>query len=120
MPREGRSVSGPTIKALNAIPGCVAYKIHVSAYQMAGLPDIFCCCRGQCYWFESKLPKGAKPRPIQVVRMAELRKAGAIVAVIHSKEEALECLNADISKMCSLTMASGVIEYLRLAIRRKG
>jgi len=76
---------------LHTIPGCKAIKIHGSAYQEIGTPDIIGCINGRMFAIECKQP-GKAPTPIQRKRLAEWQAAGAIVGVVHSLEEAKQVL----------------------------
>jgi len=50
-------------------------KIHGSAFQAAGIPDILCIRKGAVVWIECKRP-GQHPTKIQLHRMRELEAAG--------------------------------------------
>lgn len=82
------SIVRACLKALNAIPGCKAVKVHGNAYTRAGTPDLDVCYRGQAYKLEVKVP-GARPTPIQVHELAEWARAGAVTGVVYSADEAL-------------------------------
>ena len=67
------------------------FKVHGSAYQRAGIPDIVGCCRGRFFAFEVKRP-GEDPTKIQRYEMMRLAESGAIVGVARSVEDAEEKL----------------------------
>jgi Holliday junction resolvase len=67
--------------------GWFVVKIHGSAYQMAGLPDILAIKGGRAVWMEAKVP-GNEPSKIQLHRMRELAAAGCPVAVVYSAADA--------------------------------
>jgi Holliday junction resolvase len=67
--------------------GWFVVKIHGSAYQMAGLPDILAIKNGRAVWMEVKVP-GNEPSRIQLHRMRELATAGCSVAVVYSAADA--------------------------------
>lgn len=55
----------------------------------AGWPDITACVRGRFVGFEVKREKGGKVLDTQVDKHAELRKHGALVAVVKSIDEVI-------------------------------
>lgn len=71
--------------------GWYAIKIHGSAYQLSGLPDVLTLKAGRAVWIEVKRP-GESPTRIQEHRMRELEEAGCIAAVVHSPAEAAAVL----------------------------
>lgn len=73
--------------------GWWAMKVHGSAYQTAGLPDVLVIKDGKAAWMEAKRP-GQEPTRIQEHRMRELSAAGCPVAVVHSAADALHFLEA--------------------------
>lgn len=92
------AITTAILKALNALPSTVAIKLHGGPYSTAGMPDILVVHEeqdeelsfwGQAYFLEVKLP-GKKPTEIQERRMAQLRDAGAVCAVVHNVAEAME------------------------------
>lgn len=72
-------------------PGSFWVKIHGSASQRAGLPDIHGTIRGRSVWLETKLP-GNKATDIQNYTLNQLRGAGAIVGVVYGAEDALNVI----------------------------
>jgi len=62
-----------------------------SMYTTAGVPDILCCHEGIFVALEVKI-EGEVPRPLQMVRMAEIRGAGGWAGVVRSIEDAKEAL----------------------------
>lgn len=72
--------------------GAVSIKHHGSGYTRAGEPDIIGCHRGVAFAIEVKQP-GEMPTKIQAQRLKEWAKAGAIVGVAHSVEEASQILS---------------------------
>ena len=78
-------------KALDRKYGGVWYKIHGGPYQEAGIPDIVGCCQGHFFGLEVKRPEKRKNvSQQQVYQLDRLKKAGAIVAVVTSVEEAVK------------------------------
>ena len=68
--------------------GAWCFKVHGSEYQPAGIPDILGCYQGIMFGVETKMP-GNKPSEIQNYRMAQMQKAGAVVVVAYSVNDAL-------------------------------
>ena len=92
MSRE-TAITNTIMKHLRLIEGLWAMKLHGSAYQTAGVPDILVIYRGEPWFFEVKQP-GEKPSPIQEHIMRKLREAGARARVVHSWAEVEEQLRA--------------------------
>ena len=59
--------------------------------QMAGVPDICGVYEGLSIWCETKIGKN-KLSKIQEAKIAEIRKAGGLVVVAYSLEEAVELI----------------------------
>lgn len=60
--------------------GARPIKYHGGPMSETGIPDLLVCYRGRFVYIETKRP-GEHPTPIQIQRMAELDKAGAIGGV---------------------------------------
>lgn len=65
----------------------LAWKIHGSAYQMSGLPDIIAIRDGRVVFVEAKVP-GKEPTSLQWHRMRQLEDFGARCCVVGSTGEA--------------------------------
>ena len=63
------------------------FKVHGSAYQRAGIPDLIGCHRGRFFALEVKQP-GEQPTKIQRYEMMRLVQSGAVVGVARSVEDA--------------------------------
>jgi Holliday junction resolvase len=86
-------LSRKIVKALRE-RGAWAEKIHGSAYQTVGLPDIVGCHCGCFFGFEVKLPgRERNLTPIQAVTLAAIEKAGGVGVMITSVKQALEFLD---------------------------
>lgn len=72
-------------------------KIHGSAYQSAGLPDIIGSYRGRFVGFEVKMP-GKKATPKQEHTLGEITLAGGIAQVISSYDEAQVALETAVER----------------------
>ena len=78
-----RAVVKAILAYLNAIPGCLARKRWGGGLGVAGDPDIDACLRGRSVQLEVKRP-GERPTPLQLKRLEEWRRAGAVVGVVTS------------------------------------
>lgn len=67
-------------------------KVHVSAYQTQGEPDLDCCYQGLWVSFELKVGTN-KASALQNARMESIRKAGGIAKTVHSLQEIKETLH---------------------------
>jgi len=72
--------------------GGFVFKVHGSAAMMNGLPDLVGCYKARLIGIETKMP-GNTPSPVQRLRHKQIRAAGGIVAVVHSREEARAVLD---------------------------
>lgn len=68
--------------------GIYARRIHGSAYQIPGFPDIFCIVGGRFLGLEVKTEKGQLSK-IQAHEIDQIRKAGGVAGVVRSVGEAL-------------------------------
>lgn len=84
------TISNGIIKAINSIPGCRAKKFHGSAFGHMEL-DIYGCCRGRAIFLETKRTTN-KPSERQLVEIKRWAATGAIVGVVHNKQEALDLI----------------------------
>lgn len=74
-------------------PDAFFAKIHGGPFQMNGLPDIVGCVEGRFIALEVKLP--GEPHPLSRLQdyiLDRIDKAGGLTAVVHSVEEAEQCL----------------------------
>lgn len=67
--------------------GWMAWKIHGSAYQLDGIPDVIAIRAGRVVFMEAKRP-GEEPTPKQRHRMRQLESFGARCAVVESGGDA--------------------------------
>lgn len=77
---------------LDKIPELVYRKRHGSAFATKGDPDIYLLYAGRHVEIELKRP-GENPTALQWKRLEEWARVGAIVAVVHSKQELYELLD---------------------------
>lgn len=71
--------------------GWLSYKIHGSAYQEAGIPDLLCFKAGRALAIEAKVGTN-KPTAIQRLQHRRLMAKGVPVFVIYSVAELREAL----------------------------
>src|SRR5262252_1887154 len=71
---------------LDTVEGLVWRKRHGSAFQVAGDPDVYFLWRGRHVEIELKRP-GEEPTALQLHRLAEWKKGGAVTAVVHTIHE---------------------------------
>jgi len=89
-PRESTIVAA-IIQALKRVPDLVVRKRWGSEMAAAGDPDLTGCYRGRHFELEVKAVGGRLSR-IQEVRLNEWHRAGAVVGIVHSPDEALATL----------------------------
>jgi Holliday junction resolvase len=65
--------------------GAYVIKIHVSAYQLEGEPDVICCHKGRFYAFELK--QGSKLSELQKVKLDLIRQSGGVAMEIRDLEQ---------------------------------
>lgn len=78
-----RAIVKAILVYLNGQPGCLARKRWGGGMGVAGDPDIDACVRGRSVQLEVKRP-GEKPTALQVRRLDEWRRAGAVASVVRS------------------------------------
>lgn len=79
-------------KRLRSLTECYCIKTHGSAFLEVGTPDLLGSYRGRFFAFEVKRPGGRDATPIQKSRLRKWKRAGAIVAVVRSPDEAINIL----------------------------
>ena len=89
-PREA-VITTAILRALRAVPGTYAIKLHGSLYSTAGTPDLLVVHNGRAFLLEVKRP-GQKPTPVQLSEMARWTGAGATSAVVYGVPDALALL----------------------------
>jgi hypothetical protein len=87
-----RAIVMAILAYLNGLPGCLARKRWGGGMGVAGDPDIDACVRGRSVQLEVKR-SGEKPTPLQVKRLEEWRRAGAIAAVVNSVSDVRKLLD---------------------------
>ncbi len=81
-----RAIVKAILAYLNGLPACIARKRWGGGMGVAGDPDIDACLRGRSVQLEVKRP-GQNATPLQLRRLDEWQRAGAVTAVVHSVME---------------------------------
>jgi Holliday junction resolvase len=83
-------------KVINYLKSVGAYviKIHVSAYQLEGEPDIICCHKGRFYAFELK--QGSTLSKLQEIKLELIRESGGVAMEIRDIEQLKELFDDNI------------------------
>lgn len=74
------------IQAYLKATGFFVVKLHGSAMQTAGLPDLMAVRHGRVYWFEAKAP-GGKATKLQEHMIGKLRACGCVAEVVTSVDD---------------------------------
>lgn len=77
---------------------CVVYVNHGNAFSVVGRPDLDGCVWSHHFGFEVKNDQGKLTR-IQVHRLAELKRAGAIHGGVRTPAEALALIDQGLAHM---------------------
>ena len=85
---EYGGVVEPVLKYLNSLPRSKAINVHGGVYTERGTPDVIGCVGGRMVAFECKRDRTERPTRIQLWRMSEWIRAGAVVGAIASVEDA--------------------------------
>lgn len=70
------------------------FKVHGSAFQESGQPDIIGCCYGLFFGFEVKIPLTGKPSELQLETLHEWREEGAIACIVETPSQAVALVEA--------------------------
>jgi|GEM_PF-1183517 len=81
-----RTIVKAILKYLNGLPHCLARKRWGGGMGVGGDPDVDACYRGRSLQLEVKRP-GARPTALQLRRIEEWRKAGAVATVVTSVDQ---------------------------------
>jgi len=66
--------------------GCWYMKVHGSAFQKAGVPDLIACIGGRFVGIEVKRP-GGRVSPLQKLNIEEIQRSGGVAFVAYSVED---------------------------------
>lgn len=81
-------------KALLKEVGGKWFKVHGSAFQESGQPDIIGCVDGLFFGFEVKVPLTGKPSALQCETLHEWREQGAVACIVESPSQAVSLVKA--------------------------
>lgn len=79
---EYKSVVVPVLKYINSLPNAKAINIHGGVYTERGTPDVIGCIGSRFIAFECKRDDKEVPEKIQLYRLSEWLKAGAVVGAV--------------------------------------
>ena len=85
---EYGGVVEPVLKYLNSLPRSKAINVHGGVYTERGTPDVIGCVGGRMVAFECKRDHTERPTRIQLWRLSEWIRAGAVVGAVASVEDA--------------------------------
>lgn len=84
---EYDGVVAPILKYLNSLPCAKAINVHGSVFSERGTPDVIGCVGGRMVAFECKRSAEEEPTKIQMWRLSEWIRAGAVVGAVSSVED---------------------------------
>lgn len=70
--------------------GFWVFKVHGGPDQTKGIPDLLGCAQGYFFGLEVKVDPKEEPTKMQSYQINEIAKAGGIVGVVTSVQEALD------------------------------
>ena len=85
---EYEGVVEPLLRYLGSLPRSKAINVHGGIYTERGTPDVIGCVGGQMVAFECKRDPSEQPTRIQLWRLSEWLRAGAVVGAVASVEDA--------------------------------
>ncbi len=86
-----RNIYAAIVAVFRAEPRCWHFKVHGSIFQRIGLPDYIACVRGAFVAVEVKTRIGVTSK-MQDYRAKQLRRCGAVTAVVTSADEVRDLL----------------------------
>lgn len=95
---EYTGVVEPILHYLNSLPNSKAINIHGSIFSERGTPDVIGCINGRMVAFECKRTSDEEPTKIQLWRLCEWIKAGAVVGAV-----------SDLSHVKMILMIMGIV-----------
>lgn len=81
---EYQGVVVPILRYLNSLPDSKAINVHGSVFSERGTPDVVGSVGGQFVAFECKRSADEEPTRIQLWRLSEWIRAGAVVGAVSS------------------------------------
>ena len=85
---EYEGVVEPLLRYLGSLPRSKAINVHGGIYTERGTPDVIGCVDGRMVAFECKRDRTERLTRIQLRRLAEWIRAGAVVGAVASVEDA--------------------------------
>lgn len=85
---EYQGVVVPVLQYLNSLPRSKAINVHGGIYTERGAPDVIGCVDGRTVAFECKRDRTERPTRVQLWRLSEWIRAGAVVGAVASVEDA--------------------------------
>lgn len=83
---EEKKVEDQIKKFLDSL-GSYYLKVHGSAFQPAGTPDILACINGRFVGIEVKKPKGGVVSELQKFKIKQIQNAGGVAFVARSVKD---------------------------------
>ena len=74
----------PILRYLNSLPCAKAINVHGSVFSERGTPDVIGCVGGRFVAFECKRSPEEEPTKVQMWRLSEWVRAGAVVGAVSS------------------------------------
>ncbi len=84
---EYQGVVVPIMRYLNSLPHAKAVNVHGSVFSERGTPDVIGRVGGRLVAFECKRSADEEPTRIQLWRLSEWIRAGAVVGAVSSVED---------------------------------
>lgn len=91
MSGEEKKVENKIKRYLDSL-GAYYLKVHGSAYQPAGTPDILACINGRFIGIEVKKPTGGVVSELQKLKLKQISNAGGVGIIARSVSDVSECL----------------------------
>ena len=86
------------IRYLRSVPGAFVWKAAAGPYARSGIPDICCVIDGHFFGFEIKRPIIGAATDIQTATIRNIKAAGGTAAIISTREQAKEEIEAWMEK----------------------
>lgn len=89
MAGEEKKVENKIKRYLDSL-GAYYLKVHGSAYQPAGTPDILACINGRFIGIEVKKPKGGVVSDLQKLKLRQIENAGGVGIIARNVSDVSE------------------------------
>lgn len=84
---EYSGVVAPILRYINSLPCAKAVNVHGSVFSERGTPDVIGSVGGRFVAFECKRSPREEPTRVQLWRLSEWIRAGAVVGAVSSVED---------------------------------